>query len=294
MHFFNPPPLMKLLEVIAAAQSSDRAVELARATGEAMGRRVIVVADGPGFLVNRCLRPFYTEALRIVQERLATPEQVDRICRMGAGFRMGPFELMDLVGIDVGYEVARSFHELSFGEARWKPSPLQAQMVAAGRLGRKSGRGWYRYGDGPHRAQDPPPPEPAGSAPPVRLVGAPAELIERARALGLSIDAPDGAVVVSCRTASLTAQCGDSDACGIMIGPPLADARLAEATALPATSETTRAATEGFLSALGLHTEWVGDAPGLVLRRIVCQLVNEAAFAIGEGIGRRGRTSTTE
>ena len=139
MHFFNPPPLMKLLEVIPAEQTGERALAMATATGEAMGRRVIVAADGPGFLVNRCGRPFGAEALRIVQEGIATPEQVDRICRVGGGFRMGPFELMDLVGIDVGFEVAKSFNELSFGEHRWKPSPLQARMVAAGRLGRKTG-----------------------------------------------------------------------------------------------------------------------------------------------------------
>ena len=121
-----------------------------------------MAADGPGFLVNRCGRPFGAEALRLVQERVATPEQVDRICRLGGGFRMGPFELMDLVGIDVGYAVAQSFTELSFGEPRWKPSPLQARMVAAGRLGRKTGRGWYEYGDGPHRPEDPPAPEGTG------------------------------------------------------------------------------------------------------------------------------------
>src|SRR5680860_583466 len=140
MHFFNPPPLMKLLEVIPAEQTGERALAMATATGEAMGRRVIVAADGPGFLVNRCGRPFGAEALRIVQEGIATPEQVDRICRVGGGFRMGPFELMDLVGIDVGFEVAKSFNDLSFGEHRWKPSPLQARMVDAGRLGRKTGR----------------------------------------------------------------------------------------------------------------------------------------------------------
>ncbi len=156
MHFFNPPPLMKLLEVIAADQTGERAVALAREAGEAMGKHVILAADGPGFLVNRCGRPFGAEALRLVQERVATPEQVDRICRLGGGFRMGPFELMDLVGIDVGYAVAQSFTELSFGEPRWKPSPLQARMVAAGRLGRKAGRGWYEYeGDGPVPARGP-------------------------------------------------------------------------------------------------------------------------------------------
>jgi 3-hydroxybutyryl-CoA dehydrogenase len=157
LHFFNPAPLMKLVELIAALQSGERALAIARATGEAMGKRVIDATDGPGFLVNRCGRPFAGEALRILQERLATPEQIDRIYRVGGGYRMGPFELMDLVGIDVGLAVAQSFMELSFGEPRWRPNPLQARMVAAGRLGRKTGRGWYDYsGDGPHRPDDEP------------------------------------------------------------------------------------------------------------------------------------------
>lgn len=146
LHFFNPAPLMKLVELIAALQSGDEALARARAVGEAMGKHVIDAKDGPGFLVNRCGRPFGSEALRILQEGLATIEEIDHIYRNGGGYRMGPFELMDLVGIDVGYAVARSFTELSFGEPRWKPNPLQAQMVAAGRLGRKTGRGWYEYG----------------------------------------------------------------------------------------------------------------------------------------------------
>src|SRR3954464_11480811 len=160
MHFFNPPPLMKLLEVIAAAQTGERALAMARAVGEAMGKRVIVASDGPGFLVNRCGRPFGAEALRALQERVGTHEQIDRICRLSGGFRMGPFELMDLVGIDVGFEVAKSFTEQSFGEPRWKPNPLQARMVAAGKLGRKTGGGWYDYPPG--RPDDPPTPELGG------------------------------------------------------------------------------------------------------------------------------------
>src|SRR5215211_6324439 len=175
MHFFNPPPLMELVEVIAADQTGEAALSLARAVGEAMGKRVIRAADGPGFLVNRCGRPFGGEALRLLTERVATVEQIDRICRLGGGFRMGPFELMDLVGIDVGLEVARSFTELSFGEPRWRPSPLQQKMVDAGRLGRKSGRGWYRYDDGGHRPEDPA----AGDEPPAL-----AEVREAAEAQG--------------------------------------------------------------------------------------------------------------
>ena len=120
---------------------------------------MIEAADGPGFLVNRCNRPFSLEALRIVQERLATPEQVDRICRRALGFRMGPFELMDLVGIDVGYAIARSFHDQT-AEPRWRPSPLAARMAASGRLGRKTGRGLVRVPAGP--PADPDPPAPGG------------------------------------------------------------------------------------------------------------------------------------
>jgi 3-hydroxybutyryl-CoA dehydrogenase len=155
LHFFNPPPLMKLVELVAAVQTGERALAVARATGEAMGKRVIDANDGPGFLVNRCGRPFSMEGLRLLQERLATHEEIDRIYRVGGGYRMGPFELMDLVGIDVALAVARSFYELSFGEPRWRPNPLAARMVAAGRLGRKSGRGWYDYpGDRPDRPRD--------------------------------------------------------------------------------------------------------------------------------------------
>jgi 3-hydroxybutyryl-CoA dehydrogenase len=264
MHFFNPPPLMQLLEVIRADQTSERALALARAAGEAMGKRVILAADGPGFLVNRCGRPFYTEALRLVQERVATPEQVDRICRLGGGFRMGPFELMDLVGIDVGFEVAKSFTELSFGEPRWRPNPLQARMVAAGRLGRKSGRGWYDYSGGEHRPPDPELPEPEIST---------AELHRRAQAAGFA----------PCAARSLAAQ--DPGGVGFVV---LEGSPLVELTGGGPSEETGRVArgeADAFFTDLGFHTEWVGDAPGLVLGRIVCQLVNEAAFAIGEGVG---------
>ena len=308
MHFFNPPPLMPLLEVIRADQSGDRALQMAIAVGEAMGKDVIVVADGPGFLVNRCGRPFSAEGLRLLQERVATHEQIDRICRLGGGFRMGPFELMDLVGIDVGFEVAKSFTELSFGEPRWRPSPIQARMVAAGRLGRKSGRGYYEYGDdGSYRPADPDPPEPGGGdGTTVSILGdGPLAdgLRERARSAGyelreggpteLVVDAgpqphpapPGGApLVVLCAATSLVAH-REHGAVGFHMLPPVDDAKLVELTRLPTTQSFACDAADEFFSKLGFLTEWVEDAPGLVLGRIVSQLVNEAAFAIGEGVG---------
>jgi 3-hydroxybutyryl-CoA dehydrogenase len=152
MHFFNPPDKMRLLEVVAGDLSAPEAVASARRAGEAMGKHVIEAADGPGFIVNRCNRPFSLEAMRIVQEGATSFAAVDAACRR-AGFRMGPFALMDLVGIDVGFAVARSFYEQSFGEPRWRPSLLAARLVAAGRLGRKTGRGWYEYPPGPPRVE---------------------------------------------------------------------------------------------------------------------------------------------
>ena len=158
MHFFNPAPIMRLLEVVAGEQSSEDALALAHATGEAMGKTVIRAHDGPGFLVNRCNRPFGLEALRLLQERIADIETIDRIVRMEGGFRMGPFELMDLVGVDTGLEISKSFYEQSFGEPRWRPSPIAARYVAAGLHGRKSGRGYYDYSSDPYRPPDPDPP----------------------------------------------------------------------------------------------------------------------------------------
>jgi 3-hydroxybutyryl-CoA dehydrogenase len=307
MHFFNPPPLMKLLEVIRADQTGDRALELAAATGEAMGKQVILAADGPGFLVNRCGRPFGAEALRLLQERVASHEQIDRICRMGGGFRMGPFELMDLVGVDVGYEVAKSFTELSFGEPRWKPSPIQARMVAAGRLGRKAGRGYYDYsGHGPYRPDDPAPELSSGESTLIAILGEGRladALRERARAAGydlreggpaeLVVDAgvepadslPGGApLFLLCAGGSLASR-GEPGAIGFHLLPPLDSCRLAELTRLETAQPFAAEAAETFFARLGFATEWVDDAPGLVLGRIVSQLVNEACFAVAEGVG---------
>jgi 3-hydroxybutyryl-CoA dehydrogenase len=289
MHFFNPAPVMKLVEVVAGERSGEDALAVARAAGEAMDKRVIDAADGPGFLVNRCGRPFSLEGERLVEERIATPEEIDRICRLGGGFRMGPFELRDLVGVDVSLDVAKSFYEQSFHEPRWKPSQLMVRMVAAGRLGRKCGYGFYRYGDGPHRPEDPDPPAPGRGDGTVAIGGdwpILEQLRQRAAAAGWQVESGptdaidlDGARLVLCAREPL----GTREAVGFHALPPLG--RLVELTRGPRTPDAAAHRAERFFATLGLHTAWVGDAPGLVLGRIVCQLVNEAAFAVAAGVG---------
>jgi len=155
MHFFNPPPVMKLVEIVAGEESSQEALALAAEVAERMGRIPIRANDAIGFVANRCVRPFNLETLRMLGERIGSHEEIDRVYRLCGGFRMGPFELMDLIGLDVNFDVARSFYEQSFGEPRWRPHPIQARMVAAWRLGRKSGRGFYDYSRDPYRSEDP-------------------------------------------------------------------------------------------------------------------------------------------
>jgi 3-hydroxybutyryl-CoA dehydrogenase len=336
MHFFNPAPLMALLEVVAGEQSSERALARAHATGLAMGKTVIRASDGPGFLVNRCNRPFGLESLRLLQERIADVETIDRICRMQGEFRMGPFELMDLVGVDVGFEISKSFYAQSFGEPRWRPSPIAARYAAAGLHGRKTGRGYYPYpaerpqrGAGPgHRQPDP---DAREAEPPVSGEGVVVidgaglvaeELRHEAARAGYEVRSPHdptggvlpslviecdrlpadpgggslagapareqpqgGAHLILCEAGSLGRLDPGGSAVGFHVLAPLEQGALVELTRNEGSSPLAAARAERFFAALGKHVAWVGDAPGLVLGRIVYQVVNECAFALGEGVG---------
>jgi 3-hydroxybutyryl-CoA dehydrogenase len=155
MHFFNPPALMKLVEVVATADSAPEALEATTEVGVRMGRTPIRAKDSPGFVANRLARPFTLESLRMLGDGVADAATIDRVCRIGGGFRMGPFELIDLIGLDVNLSVARSFYAQGGEPPRWKPSPIQEELVAEGRLGRKSGRGFYDYRDESRRPPDP-------------------------------------------------------------------------------------------------------------------------------------------
>ncbi len=271
MHFFNPPALMRLVEVVAAEESAEGALAETAEVARRMGRTPVRAADQIGFIGNRCARPFSLEGLRLLGARAAGHEQIDRICRLGGGFRMGPFELTDLVGIDVNLDVATSFWEQSFHEPRWQPHPIQARMVASGRLGRKAGRGYYDYSSPPHRPDDPPRPE----AEP----GAGSGLDPGADEIGGS-----GFRALRLERGSLNALAPGADAVGFLALPDLETAALVELARGEETAPDTAAAAEAFFAALGKHVEWVGDGPGLVLGRIVSQLINEAHFALGAGV----------
>jgi 3-hydroxybutyryl-CoA dehydrogenase len=145
LHFFNPAPAMQLVEVVRTGFTEQPTIDAALAFVRSLGKKPVVVKDTPGFVVNRVARSFTLESLRVLTEGIATPGQVDRVMRLGAGFKMGPFELMDLIGIDINLAVTKSVYQAFFDEPRFRPSVVQQEMVDAGRLGRKTGRGFYAY-----------------------------------------------------------------------------------------------------------------------------------------------------
>jgi len=235
---------------------------------------------------------------------------------MGGGFRMGPFELMDLVGVDTGLDVSRSFYEQSFGEPRWRPSQITVRAVAAGRTGRKGGRGYYDYGDGsaPHRPPDPEPLTAGGGEGLIVIAGhSPLahELESAALEAGWEVAFPEeaqdqeppflildldqgedddaplqgGPQAICIAGGSLAMLDPGGGAVGFHALPPLEEASVVELTRGPDTPRSAAAAAEHFFQTLGKHTAWVADAPGLILGRIVCQVANEAAFAVAQGVG---------
>jgi 3-hydroxybutyryl-CoA dehydrogenase len=288
LHFFNPAPVMKLVELVAGAESSPEALACARSVGEAMGKRVIDAPDVAGFLVNRVNRPFSLESLKLLEEGVADVVTIDRALRLGAGFPMGAFELMDLVGLDVGHGVAESFRAQSYGEPRYRPSPLAARQVAAGRLGRKTGRGWYEYPEG--RPDDPEPP--AGSVGGRVEVLGDEPLADELRAavadftgdpwLTITFGPPaDGPRLRIVRDDFLAVT--DPEAAGFHATAPLGG--LVELTRTPRTDPVAWERAGELFAALGKLTVEVEDVPGLIGGRVVCQLVNEAAFLLGAGLG---------
>lgn len=144
LHFMNPPPVMRLVEIIRGLQTSDETLALARSVTERMGKVIISARDMPGFIVNRMLIPFLNEACFALQEGLGTPEDIDTGAKLGLNHPMGPFELADLIGLDTVLYIAEVLHR-EFGDDKYRPPTILRNHVSAGWLGRKTGRGFYRY-----------------------------------------------------------------------------------------------------------------------------------------------------
>jgi 3-hydroxybutyryl-CoA dehydrogenase len=145
MHFFNPAPLMPLVEVVRAELSEEAAVETAVALARRLGREPVVCADTPGFIVNRTLIPLLNDCVRILEETGASPEDLDRALQLGAGWPMGPARLLDMIGLDIHLHAAEAIYS-KLREPRMAPPPRVLRMVEAGKLGRKTGEGFYSYG----------------------------------------------------------------------------------------------------------------------------------------------------
>ena len=145
MHFFNPVPLMKLVELIRAMQTSDATFEAAKALADRLGKTAVAVADSPGFVVNRMLVPMINEAVCVYSEGIASAEEIDLAMQLGLSHPIGPLRLADLIGIDVCLYVMDVMYR-EFSDSKYRPCPLLRKMVDAGRLGRKSGRGFFEYG----------------------------------------------------------------------------------------------------------------------------------------------------
>jgi 3-hydroxybutyryl-CoA dehydrogenase len=304
MHFFNPVPLMKLVEVVSGLQTDPAVAQAIFDLSRAWGKTPVHAKSTPGFIVNRIARPYYAEALALLLEQAATPAVIDA-CLRGAGFRMGPCELMDLIGHDTNFAVTKSVYEANFYDKRFVPSLVQAEMVAGGLLGRKSGRGFYTYPDGagalPVAVHEAP-----ATAREVTVHGddAIADHLERAataalapqgwgparlRGTGWTGLVIDGAhlVMSSGATAQALSQrlCADDlvvfDRLVVQPSPP--GTALAYAAA-PRASAAWRHNAPAWLAALGFAPLPVADTPGLVVARTVAMLINEAADAVLHGV----------
>ncbi|WP_234195609.1 3-hydroxyacyl-CoA dehydrogenase [Pseudacidovorax sp. NFM-22] len=293
LHFFNPVPLMKVAEVIAAVRTAPAVVQRLSVLTESAGHRAVVTADQPGFLINHAGRGLYTEGLRIVEEQVASPADVDDVLREALGFRMGPFELLDLTGLDVSARVMASIYEQFQQEPRFRPSSLVPPRVAAGLFGRKSGEGWYRYVDGQQQrpAARAVPDLPAGLA---VWVDPQASGAEALRALAEAAGARTVSQAADADLLLLQPWGEDATSAALRLGleatrcvavdplPPLALRRTLMLTAV--TAPAVRDAAHALLAADGTAVTLINDSPGFIAQRVMATIVNIAANIAQRGI----------
>ncbi len=284
-HFFNPVPLMKVVEVVDGLLTAPWAGDALTALAARFGHRAVRAKDTPGFIVNHAGRGYGTEALRILGEGIAEFHDIDRILRDLAGFRLGPFELLDLTGLDVSHPVMESIYRQYYDEPRYRPSPITGQRVNAGLFGRKSGRGFYGHAAG---KQEMIAEAPAPNARPESVWVSPSELggrlVELLRPLGAHIDR--GARPAA-QSLCLVAPLG-YDATTASIDDELDPARTVAVDCLfpadkrrtlmttPLTTPEMRAAAHGLLAGDGVPVTVIRDSPGFVAQRVVAQIVNIA------------------
>lgn len=297
LHFFNPAPLMALVEVIAGLASARKVLDTLEGMARAWGKVPVRAKSTPGFIVNRVARPFYAEGLRLLEEGVADPATLDALLREAGGFRMGPFELMDLIGHDVNFAVTCSVFAAYFNDPRFRPSLTQQELVAAGWLGRKSGRGFYEYTAG---ATLPAPGTLDGGPRPKHMVvegelGAAEPLVARARAAGLSVERITGDGIIRLPGACLALTDGRTATTRVAAGEAknlvlfdlaldyVQARRIAIAGAVQA-PESAMMAAAGLFQALDMAVSAVDDTPGLVVMRTLAMLANEAAETVLQGV----------
>ncbi|MDI3384778.1 3-hydroxyacyl-CoA dehydrogenase [Streptomyces sp. B-S-A8] len=294
LHFFNPAPLLPLVEVVSGFATEESAATRAYDTAKAWGKSPVRCADTPGFIVNRVARPFYAEALRLYEERVADPATVDAVLRDSGGFKMGPFELTDLIGQDVNEAVTRSVWESFFQDPRFTPSLAQRRLVESGRLGRKSGHGWYAYAEGAVR------PEPALEEP----VSAPAEVtvhgdlgpaeplvgllkeagvgVRREASESAFFGLPCGARLFSATEGRMAGSHGD--AVQFDLARDYGTASLIAVAPSATASEAALREATGLFQVLGKQVVVIADVPGLIVARTVAMLFDVALDALDRGV----------
>ena len=295
MHFFNPVPLMKLVEVVSGLQTDPAVAASIFELSKVWGKVPVHARSTPGFIVNRIARPYYAETLALLLERAATPTVLDA-CLRTVGFRMGPCELMDLIGHDTNFSVTQSVYEANFFDKRFAPSGVQRDLVDGGLLGRKSGRGFYDYNDG---AAKPAVESVEQTSPPVfqkLCVHGQGALTDRLAATlgeaGHSFDRAPGSDWVGLEVDGAQLRLTDGRTAS-QIGAEVAvfdlslntgqDGVLAWAPSLQASDEWTCTAAS-WLAVLGFKPQRIADVPGLVVARTLAMLINEAADAVQQGV----------
>ncbi|MDN4498328.1 3-hydroxyacyl-CoA dehydrogenase PaaH [Pseudomonas mosselii] len=301
LHFFNPAPLMALVEVVSGLATAPTLATTLYDTARNWGKQPVHARSTPGFIVNRVARPFYAESLRLLQEGAADCATLDALLRDAGGFRMGAFELTDLIGHDVNYAVTCSVFEAFYGDFRFQPSLVQKELVDAGRLGRKSGQGFYSYAEGAERPQA----AAITSQAPVECctvegdLGVLQPLVERLRAKGIGVTERAGSGVLRVGDATLAlsdgrlaSQRAREDGLRNLVLLDLAldyasATRLAISHGAECSAEALGQAV-ALLAQAGLSICPVADLPGLVVLRTVAMLANEAADAVLQGVGTPG------